>query len=74
MPVTTIASMLIIGVHIHVCVSFPVLYAADLGPCGLDIGTTYSRAEVYALKSSDNVPLGYLPEDDSFPIVSISVG
>ena len=56
------------------CVCFPVLYAADLGPCGLDIGTTYSRAEVYALKSSDNVPLGYLPEDDSFPIVSISVG
>lgn len=51
-----------------------VLYAAELGPCGLDTGTMYSREEVYELKNSDNVPFDYLPEDDSFRVVRIFIG
>ena len=52
-------------------------YAAGIGALGLD-SLTYTRAEVYSLKSdvSDvgNIPSDYIPEDDSYHVVEILKG
>ena len=53
-------------------------YAANIGGLGLDMHLTYSRDEVYGLRSSvsctDSVPFNFMPEDDSYHVVNIVKG
>lgn len=59
------------------CYISVVLYAAQLGTCRLDLDAVYSRTDIYGLESDissdENVPLDYLPEDDSYCVVNITV-
>ena len=54
-----------------------VKYAGGIGALGLD-SVMYTRAEVYGLKSdvsaANDVPLDYIPEDDSYHVVIIQKG
>ena len=54
------------------------MYAPEIGELGLDMQVTYTRDEVYGVKSDvsikGDVPPTYMPEDNSYRVVHIVKG